>query len=120
MKKDWKYILYLSLAIGLFLLVKLSGPKQYNWYPTYEEKDKNPFGAFVLKELLPEIFPGKKIEVSNKTFYELKNSVEPDENVDHSHPSFPLRKSRRPGFAEARGERWYHFHRLSIVQRSTE
>jgi hypothetical protein len=81
MKKDWKYILYLSIAFGLFLIVKLTGPKQFNWTPTYASEDKNPFGAYVLKELLPELFKGKKLDISNQTIYELKDSLRSGENV---------------------------------------
>ncbi len=81
MKSDWKYILYLSIAFGLFLIVKLTGPKQFNWTPTYASEDKNPFGAYVLGELLPELFKGKKLDISNQTMYELKDSLKSGENV---------------------------------------
>ncbi len=81
MKRDWKYILYLSLAFGLFLVVKLMGPKDFDWTPTYAAEDKNPFGAYVLKELLPSLFQGKKVTVSNQTLYELKDSVKQIENI---------------------------------------
>ncbi len=81
MKKDWKYILYLSLAFGVFLLVKLTGPKQFDWTPTYATEDKNPFGAYVLKELIPALFNGKKLTVSNKTIYELKDDLKSGDNV---------------------------------------
>ncbi len=30
MKRDWKYMLYLSLAFGLFLVVKLMEPRRYD------------------------------------------------------------------------------------------
>ncbi len=81
MKRDWKYILYLSLAFGLFLFVKLMGPKDYDWTPTYAAEDKNPFGAYVLNELLPSLFKGKKVRVINQTVYELKDSVKQQENI---------------------------------------
>ncbi|MBY0434655.1 MAG: hypothetical protein K2U26_11145 [Cyclobacteriaceae bacterium] len=81
MKKDWKYILYLSLAFGLFIIIQMLGPKQYSWLPTYAVKDKNPFGGFVLKELLPQIFTEKKISVTNQTLYELKDTIPPKENI---------------------------------------
>jgi len=81
MKKDWKYILYLSLAFGIFLLVKLTGPKQFDWTPTYAPEDKNPFGAYVLGQLLPELFNGSKVDISNQTIYELKDSLTSGENL---------------------------------------
>lgn len=81
MRKDWKYILYLTLAFGIFLIIKLSGPKEFDWTPTYASEDKNPFGAFVLKEMLPSFFKGNKIQITNKTLYELKDSLKPNQNI---------------------------------------
>src|SRR5882762_869521 len=81
MKKDWKYILYLGLAFGIFLAVKLSGPKEFNWTPTYASEDKNPFGAFVLRELIPDLFKGHRVQVTNKTLYELRDSLKPQQNI---------------------------------------
>jgi hypothetical protein len=31
MKKDWKYFLYISAAFGIFIILKLSSPKKYDW-----------------------------------------------------------------------------------------
>lgn len=81
MKKDWKYILYLSLAVGVFVLVKATEPRQFDWTPTYSGEDKNPFGSWVLHELLPKMFPGKEISRSFLTIYELKDSLERSENI---------------------------------------
>jgi hypothetical protein len=81
MRKDWKYILYISLAFGLFVGVKLLSPKEYNWAITFAHNDKNPFGAYAYSELLPGIFPDKKIDHSYKTLYELKDSLSPADNV---------------------------------------
>lgn len=81
MKKDWKYVLYLSLAFGVFVAVTLLGPTQYDWTPTYAVEDKNPYGAYVLNELLPELFKGKSLTVSNQTVYEVRESLKQGENV---------------------------------------
>ncbi len=81
MKKDWKYILYISAAFGLFVVVKLLSPKQYNWNVTYSHEDKNPFGAFALNELLPSLFSEKGIRHSYKTIYEMRDSLRNRENI---------------------------------------
>lgn len=81
MRKDWKYILYISLAFGLFVGVKLLSPKQYNWSITFAHNDKNPFGAYAYNELLPGIFPDRAISHSYKTLYELKDSLAAGDNV---------------------------------------
>jgi hypothetical protein len=81
MRRDWKYILYLSIAFGLFIAVKLIEPKQYNWEPTYAVEDKNPFGGYVLNELITDLFKGKNVAVFNLTVYELKDSLKPGDNL---------------------------------------
>ena len=81
MKKDWKYILYISLAIGLFVTVKLLSPKQYDWNMTLAHDDKNPYGTFAFNQLLPELFRGNKISHSYKTIYEIKDSLGLRDNI---------------------------------------
>jgi hypothetical protein len=81
MKKDWKYILYLSVAFGAFVIVKLLSPKQHNWTITFAHSDKNPYGAYAYSELLPDLFPGKKISNSYKTVYELSDSLSDSDNI---------------------------------------
>jgi hypothetical protein len=82
MKKDWKYFLYISAAFGIFIILKLSSPKKYDWTITYSHVDKNPYGAFALSELLPSIFSGHKINHSYLTLYEINDSLKKkDTNV---------------------------------------
>ena len=81
MRKDWKYIVYISLAFGLFVGVKLLSPKQYNWTVTFSHTDKNPYGAYAYNRLLPGIFPDKKITNSYKTLYEMKDSLSASDNI---------------------------------------
>ncbi len=81
MRKDWKYVLYISLAFGLFVILKLLSPKQYNWTITFEHDDKNPYGAFAFSELLPGLFPAADISHSYKTLYEIKDSLKQSDNI---------------------------------------
>jgi hypothetical protein len=79
-KQDWKYILYLSIAFLVFLGLKLFSPRELNWDVTFYEEDKNPFGGYAISELMPSIFQDQKISKSNRTIYELKDSLRPDVN----------------------------------------
>lgn len=81
MKKDWKYILYISLAIGLFLVVKLTSPKQHNWQITYMHEDTSPYGAYALNELLPSVFNPAPIQHNYETLYEIKDSLKREGNI---------------------------------------
>ena len=81
MRKDWKYILYLTLAIVLYASVNLMAPKQFNWTVTLAHDDHDPYGTFVFHELLPSLFSENKIRLSNQTIYELKDSIKNDESL---------------------------------------
>lgn len=69
MKKDWKYILYLSIFIGVYVTLQLLSPKNHDWSITLSHTDKNPYGTFVLNDLLPALFDS--VDNSNNTFYEI-------------------------------------------------
>lgn len=73
MTRDWKYILYISMAIGVFVILKVTSPKQYNWTITYSAEDKNPFGGYALNQLLRSRWGS--LNHSYKTLYELKDSI---------------------------------------------
>lgn len=75
MTRDWKYILYIALAVGAFLLLKLLSPKQYDWTVTYAAEDKNPFGGYAMGVLIRTLLPDEHLRHSYKTLYELRDSV---------------------------------------------
>lgn len=75
MKGDTKYILILVGAAIIFIVVKLLIPKPIDWTPTFSHVDKNPFGAYLIGEQLPDIFPDREITHSNQTIYELQDSA---------------------------------------------
>lgn len=80
-KSNNKYLYLLGGTILLFVLVNLFSPKQFNWTPTFSSKDKNPFGSFVLNDLLADIFPNHEIVNNNLTFYETADSINTDRNI---------------------------------------
>lgn len=79
--KDWKYILYVTLAVAVFAGIKLISPKQYDWTVTFSAEDKNPFGGYVLAQLLPSLFPEATIDHSYQTLYEIKDSLKRKGNI---------------------------------------
>ncbi|HYG04360.1 MAG TPA: DUF4350 domain-containing protein [Chryseosolibacter sp.] len=81
MKKDWKYILYVSAALGIFVLFKLMTPKQFDWSETYAHDDKDPYGTFALFELLPSVSDGAGVNHSYQTLYELGDSMKSGSNI---------------------------------------
>ncbi len=64
--KNRRYIIFILLLIMLVLLtlVFLSNRKQrFDWMPTYDEASKQPYGAFIIAELLKNYFPGKEYTI---------------------------------------------------------
>jgi hypothetical protein len=81
MTRDWKYIAYLS-ALGLLLVyLFLSKSKEHDWNLTLSHLSKEPYGTFALQSLLPGHLNTKEIINSYKTVYELKDSIQPLENI---------------------------------------
>lgn len=81
MKGDKKYIFILSLIFIGFVAFQLWGPKPLNWTPTFLPKDKNPFGNYLLDQVLEDIFPKQNIVHNNLTFYELQDSIFDHQNI---------------------------------------
>jgi hypothetical protein len=75
MTRDWKYILYISLAFGAFVVIKLTASTRHNWTVTFGAEDKDPYGGYALHELVRTLFPEGQTKHSFKTLYELKDSL---------------------------------------------
>lgn len=75
MKKEIKYLLLLGVAALIYLVFKLFAPRDFDWNVTFNIEDKNPFGGYVLNELIGDIFPEKRVVHSYSTIYELYDSV---------------------------------------------
>ena len=67
---SWKYIVFLTTVIGIYLLLLYFMPKKFNWFVTLYQKDKAPFGAYVFKLLSDSSWLGP-VNTSNKSLYEL-------------------------------------------------
>lgn len=75
MRKDWKYILYLSSAILIYLALKLLSPRNLDWTITFHHNDKNPFGTYALDQLIDNLFPQQPINQNYFTLYELLDTI---------------------------------------------
>jgi hypothetical protein len=81
MKGDGKYY---ALIIGVFLIVFLASyfkEDPTNYTHTFSHRDKNPYGGYVLNELMPDIFGDSKVEHVNRTLYEIEDDLGPDKNL---------------------------------------
>lgn len=75
MRKDWKYVIYLSVIILVYVVVKMSETKVHDWTITFAHQTKEPYGTYALNQLLQN-FAGGGLQNSYKTIYELKDSLD--------------------------------------------
>lgn len=63
---------YIILVVGIVLLTyaELTKPKPLDWSPTFSKEDKIPYGAYVLFNLLKDIFPEGAVLVKTKSVYD--------------------------------------------------
>ncbi len=76
MKQEYRYAIYLVGALLLLVLVEYLTPKPINWAFTLEQRDKSPYGTYVLGTLLKDVFPGQATEPSQNSLFDLE-----DENL---------------------------------------
>lgn len=69
-KKKYTPYLFIGLALLLLVLAELLIPKPLDWTVTLSARDKNPYGAYGLLQVLPELFPGQELSNRHLTFYE--------------------------------------------------
>lgn len=69
-KKLTPYLL-IAGALLLMVLAELLIPKPLNWTITLSSDDKNPYGAYALYQVLPELFPPQKVSHNHLTIYEM-------------------------------------------------
>lgn len=70
LKGNIKYIIILLAALLAVIVVEWLTPKPINWTPTFALEDTNPFGDYVMFDLLPDIFPGNEVNPLNANLYE--------------------------------------------------
>src|ERR1700748_653105 len=79
--KDLKiYVIIASALLVVYLMAQYNRPKAINWDVTLCDTNKIPFGTYVLRNRMTDIFPGAKI----KTFREPVYNVINDEHIQNS------------------------------------
>lgn len=69
--KNLKFIIPVLIVFALLVLFKLFTPEPTDWTPSYSKNDKIPYGSYLLYEILPDLFPGRKVETTNLPFYNI-------------------------------------------------
>jgi hypothetical protein len=64
-----KFIVVFILFFLVMILFTLSGKNKVDWSYSFSKNDKIPYGAYILYDLLPDIFPGAGIRMIQKPLY---------------------------------------------------
>ncbi|MCZ4243445.1 DUF4350 domain-containing protein [Pedobacter punctiformis] len=64
-----KYLIISTVLLVLYLLAQYFKPKPTNWAPTYLSEDKIPFGTYILRQRINDIFPNAEIKKTQKPVY---------------------------------------------------
>ena len=75
------YIVFLVLLLVAIVVIDINRPKPINWTPTYDIKDKIPYGMYVFDKELPTILKGITINKVNITPYEFLEEQYVDEDT---------------------------------------
>jgi hypothetical protein len=68
--KDFKiYIIAASALLITYLVIQYNKPAPVNWQPTLASADKIPFGTYILRGRLTDIFPGAQVTNSRQSVY---------------------------------------------------
>ncbi|RLD74775.1 MAG: hypothetical protein DRJ10_16460 [Bacteroidetes bacterium] len=81
MQIDKKYILLAVLFTSL-ILFEYFAPKEPDWSYSFSQNDKDPFGGYIIYNLLEDAFPAKEILTNKKSLYNFK---EPGQKANYSY-----------------------------------
>ncbi|MBO6495386.1 MAG: hypothetical protein JJ978_07470 [Roseivirga sp.] len=81
MREDKKYYAIIIFVFLVLFLIQYFQKEPTSYARTYSHLDKNPYGGYVLKDLLPEFMGGSEVQSLNRTLYEIKDSVLADKNL---------------------------------------
>ncbi|HAH51835.1 MAG TPA: hypothetical protein DCL80_11485, partial [Balneola sp.] len=69
-KKEKKYLYILGFLTIIAISYQLIQPKPIDWNESYSSIDKKPFGAYILNEQLPVLFPFNEIRENQLPIFE--------------------------------------------------
>lgn len=77
MKGRAKYIIPLALTLALLVVAQAVSPKKTDWSLSFSGGHKKPFGSYIIFRVLPELFPGSRI---NTAIHPLYNTLKENED----------------------------------------
>lgn len=78
MKSQRKFIIILVVVFVAMVVLEMLKPTPINWEHTFSQKDKIPYGNFILYKMLPKLFPNSSIGIISEPIYNALPSVSAD------------------------------------------
>ncbi|WP_445666424.1 DUF4350 domain-containing protein [Fodinibius sp. AD559] len=75
MKKKHLYISILVITVVGYLLVQWTQPKSIDWSPSYSGLAKKPYGCFITRNVLDDIFPDQPVLYRNKPIFKSRDTA---------------------------------------------
>ena len=92
--KNRNMIIMVIVYALIFILIGVFQPRDIDWRPTFAEDDKIPYGTYILRQRLNDLFPGAKTETSSESIYKTLHKkqftntnyllIEPNINISES------------------------------------
>ncbi|MDX1639882.1 MAG: DUF4350 domain-containing protein [Balneolaceae bacterium] len=80
MNKERIYIGFFVFSLLLFAAFEWLRPDPIDWTESYSGLDKRPFGCYIMRDLLPDLFPGADLSYQNEPIF----TVEKDTAMPHN------------------------------------
>ena len=61
-KRDKIYLFLFGVIVALYIAFEVTGPEPTDWSESYIMSDKIPYGAYILREELDQLFPNQKVQ----------------------------------------------------------
>ncbi|MFT6970378.1 MAG: hypothetical protein ACJAXX_000943 [Roseivirga sp.] len=81
MKGDRKYYIFIISIFLILFLIQQGQREPTNYAHTFSHGDKNPYGGYVLRSVLPDFLGDNEIESLNLTIYELEDLLVDSTNL---------------------------------------
>jgi hypothetical protein len=74
MKRIGTYLLLFGIVFLFYALFWFIAPKKINWNLSFDPNDKSPYGTYVLRKSLEDLFPNQIIQNYSKNYYFLNQT----------------------------------------------
>ncbi|MDR8393201.1 hypothetical protein NC796_18745 [Aliifodinibius sp. S!AR15-10] len=88
MNKERIYIGIFILSLLLFVTYEWMKPQPIDWTESYSGLDKIPYGCYIIRDMLPQLFPGEELSNQNEPIFTAEWDSTTSRNVIYINQSF--------------------------------